>query len=609
MEEVRGKPKILLLKAPPDPNQDADTRAAWARLSKALKTFADLEVREFPDLAPETLNSLTAPFDFTFLDTALAPWPELQGRRHSRLALVQAASFSWNNLSTRTERMEAAATHPFLLLEDISAGDLLRLLHLFLIPKRLAGVTPMMEKGSLILGEKVMEPNSVGQLLDRVSTFCGKLEGFTLQQRLPDLRQVLSALLLEGLSYAAEKSSLYPYVDFQLSVSPQKLAVNLRFPLGALPLDSLVHGALSGSELFWHQVWQLSDATLLTHHEPQGELEVMLLLCRTDRNTHGRFRPLLQKVATGTYRKEDLLDPPHNYRFMLISEIQAQENTEMQVFSQENPEAGIEGMDMSEVPEAVTSRMHQLTEQTRVLTGHLARKNEQLEESLQKNQQLTRELNSRRGELIRAAQAKEALAESSERQIHELKASLARAKEAAGNESQARSNQNGPAMAEMLAKMESTLRAAENEKNHLRDNATHEQRRAVLLEQKYTNLYKELAGKDRELNDLRNTAAKLRKEQGHDRTAKAAASDEAKENYLPKLKELEERESFFKQEVKKLSFKVEAHEKNIRAVQNDAAEKQRLIDQKLKEAKTKEVELLKRIEELTNSLKKASKAA
>ncbi|MGZ3706845.1 MAG: hypothetical protein ACXVA8_12525, partial [Bdellovibrionota bacterium] len=441
-------------------------------------------------------------------------------------------------------------------------------------------------------------------------TFCGKLEGFTLGARLPDLRQVLSALLLEALHFAAEKSALYPYVDFQLSVSQQKLAVNLRFPLGAAPMGTLIRGALTGSELFWQQVWQCSDATVFTHHENQGELEVMILFCRPGRNTHGSFRTLLHKTFSGASRREDLLDPPQNYRFMLVSEIQAQENTEMQVFSQENPEEGFEGMDLNGVPEAVTSRVRQLADQTRVLTDHLARKNEQLEESLLKNQQLTRELNSRRAELIRSAQAKEALADANERRIHELEASLAKAKENASHESPSRGGQNGGAMTEMLAKMESTLRAAENEKNHLRDNATHEQRRATLLEQKYTNLYKELANKDRELNDLRNTVSRLRKDQNHDRSAKtASASEEAKDNLLPKLKELEERESFFKQEVKKLSFKVEAHEKNIRAVQNDAAEKQRLIDQKLKEAKTKEVELLKRIEELTNSLKKASKAA
>jgi hypothetical protein len=61
--------------------------------------------------------------------------------------------------------------------------------------------------------------------------------------------------------------------------------------------------------------------------------------------------------------------------------------------------------------------------------------------------------------------------------------------------------------------------------------------------------------------------------------------------------------------VKKLSFKVESQEKNLRVIQNDATEKQRMLDQKLRAAKNKEVELLKRIEELTTSLKKASKVA
>lgn len=602
MEEAREKPKILLLRRGGHAAPDTSEAGHWARLSKALRTFTDLDERilESPS---EALSELTAGFDFTFLDTDLASWPLLGAAPISRLCLVRPTAFPWNDWRAREERLDALTAHPFLTLEGFSASDLLRLVHLFLVPKRLAGVTPLMEKGTLILGEKIMERNSVGLLLDRVSTFADKLDDFTLGDRLPDLRQVLSAVLLEALDCASRKSAVYPFVDFQLAVAPRKLAVNLRFPLGGTPLHELTRGALSGTNLFWQQIWQCSDATLLTHHLSEEELEVSLLLFRPERNVRGDLRPLLHKVSTHPARAEDLLDPPNNFRFLLISELQSQENADVQLFTHENPLNGIEGLEAG-LPEAVVSRLRQLTDQCKVLNEHVQRKDRQLQEQMQKYQETTRESNSRRGELVRAEQSREVLSENSERRIRDLEAQLAQLKETAAENAPARSSAS---LQEVVAKMEVTLRATENEKTHLRDSIAHEQRRVASLEQKYSQLYKDLAAKDREAHEMRNTINKFRREHAERPTQKIA--DDKKENLLPKLKELEERDVFLKQEVKKLTYKVETQEKNLRAVQNDATEKQRMLDQKLRDAKTKEVELLKRIEELTSSLKKAVKAA
>jgi hypothetical protein len=519
MEEAREKPKILLLRGPMAADANAPDAAHWSRLVKALRTFTELEERE-ASIAPSDLVEQAAHYDFIFLDDELADWPSLGASPISRLALVRARSFPWAELRVREERLDALAAHPLLLLEGFSGGDLLRLVHLFLIPKRLAGVTPLMEKGSLILGEKVMEKNAIGQLLDRVCTFCEKLDDFGLSERLPDLRQVLSAVLLEGLGCAGRKSAVYPFVDFQLAIAPKKLAVNLRFPLGGTLLSSIARASLNGGNLFWQQIWQCSDATLLTHHLAQDELEVTLLLCRPERNTSGTFRAFLHKTTTHASRAVDLLDPPHNFRFLLVSEIQSQENTNVQLFTQQDPLSGIEGLEAQGIPEAVTSRLRQLAEQCRVLSDHTLRKDEQIQDYLQKNQAITREANIRRSELLRSEQARETITENSERRIRELEANITQLKDAAAaGTPQAR---NASSLQDMVAKMESSLRAAENDKTHLRDSLAHEQRRATSLELKYSQLYKDLAARERDLHEMRALMAKFRREQT-DRPAKATS--------------------------------------------------------------------------------------
>jgi len=599
MEEAREKPKILLLKSSLTDDPTGASAEAWARLSKALKTFTDLEEREL-DAAPTPLSGV-GKFDHVFLDAALAPWKELRENAVPQLCLVQPSTFAWAEPAARAARLEVLASHPLLVFGDFSATDLVRVLHLYLMPKRLAGVTPLMSKGTTILGEKVMEPNAVGMLLDRVSTFLEKVDDFRLRARVPDFRQVLSALLIEGLRHAREKGVTYPFVDFQLAAAPEKLALNLRFPRGNLSLGKLRRDVLAGTSLFWHQIWLCSDYLLVTHHLAQDEFEVMALLCRPERNEVVNFRSFLTKEASGRQRRDDLLSAPGGFRFALISEITAKDIGDVELFDRDE---NFDETQLAELPEAIVQKIRQLNEVARVKTDHLRRKDQQVQELTVKNRQLTQDLNERRKEIIKLTQTREMNDETAEKKIRELELAVSRAPAESAptprEKAAATSNQ------ELVTRLEGMLRAAENEKSQLKEGTANEQRRASMLEQKYAQLYKDLAAREREITELRAAIGKFRKEA--EKPSRLPAAEE-KKDAIAKMRELEERDSTQRQDIKRLAYKIESQEKQLKVQQNEIAEKQKLFDQKLKAAKAKEVELLRRIEELSANLKKAGKAA
>ncbi len=600
---MRKKPKILLLKAAPEKSALGHASPSWDRLSKALVTFTELETREAPLLSAEDLASQSAEFDLTFLDTSLANWTELK-KNPSPICLVQVESFSWVESQVRAERLPVLTHIPLLLLEEFSPSDLLRILHLYLMPKRLAGVLPIMEKGSVIIADKLMETGGVGQLLDRVSHFIEKLEGFTLQSRVPDLRQILSALLLEGIYQAREKGVNFPFVDFQASANKQRLAVNLRFPLGNKSMESLLRETLSGESLFWNQIWQCSDFLMLTNHTSQSELEVMVLICQPHRSQGGRFRSFLYKSSSENKTSENLLAPPNAYRFQLASELSAVTESDMAGVT-----SAASGKDsLNDISDQIGSKIRHQMEQNRMLSEHLSRKDQQIQDLTRKSQQLNQELHTRRAELLKAEQSRRTQLETAERRIQELEHKI---KELQPSPAEIKQEKEGPTISSLQdanLRMETQIRSAETDRKQLKENIDNERKRAALLEQKYAQVHKDIVAKDREILELKANFAKLRKDS--EKAVRNASGDDKKDSSPGRLKELEDREAVTKQEMKRVSFKLESMEKTHRAQQAELTDKVKLYEQKLKQAKAREVDLLRKIDELASTLKKAvNKAA
>lgn len=602
MNQGQDKPKTLLIFKRADESTAPERAEAWARLGKALKTFTDfsiLEISETDSIDP--LKYLEGQ-DHLFLDSSLADWKSLAAKTVKSLTLVALEPLAWSDPEIRSRCLEVFVRHSGLVLEGLSASDLVRVLHLFLLPKRMAGVAPVMEKGSLIVGEKVMDGRNVGSLLDRLAAFFEGVDGLELKARIPDLRQVLSALVLEGLRLAGATNVLYPYVDFQASASKKKLGVNIRVPRGSLRLEQLLRDALSGADLFWHQIWQCSDVTVITEHHQHDELEVMLVFTRPTRGSRPSFGTMLFKSLEKSAARENLLEAPETYHFRQLAEIRPRESESLFIAHGDKTEE----IDLASLPENVARHLSELEEKCGTFSENLLRKDSQLQEAIRKSQTLTAELNQKRGESLRLLKTLETQSEASERKIRDLEEKIVHLKSMAMEDASAKATHIAPSTHEAMARLEALLRAAESEKSALRENVAHEQKRVSLYEQKYSALYKESTTKDREINELRSTFAKLRKEQVKHN------SPSQPETVIPspdKVKETETRDLAQKQEIRKLSFKLDNQEKYAKAQQAEASEKLQMLEQKLKEAKAKELELHKKVDELSAALKRIQKAA
>jgi len=134
--------------------------------------------------------------------------------------------------------------------------------------------------------------------------------------------------------------------------------------------------------------------------------------------------------------------------------------------------------------------------------------------------------------------------------------------------------ETGPKGPDSTARLETMLRMAENEKAGMRDAIAYEQKRVAAVEQRYSALFRDIALKEREINDLKTALTKFKKGTP---TGKPEPTTAPSAELALLVKQADQRESYYKQE--------------------------------LQAAKEKQAELLKRISELVSSLKKSGKAA
>jgi len=603
MDQAKELHNVLLIQ---QTNKETENEG-WARLAKAFKGLAatETQTRELP-ISFKELSTLCQTYSQVFLDLSFAENLSIDSQLPN-LTLIGKSSFPWNEPESRRKLLPILARHSCLLLDQIPTTDLIRIMHLYLNPKRLAGVTPLLEKGAVIVGEKVQSLDQTGTLLDKLTTYLERVEGFELKERLMDLRQVLSGVLTKSFKHASEATNLYPTVDFQVGASKSKIVVNIRFPRGSLSIYDISLQSIDGRDLFWQQLWQCSDLLMATHHLQYDEIELMLLLNQASRPNLQSFRSFLSKTSERSLKKDNLLIAPASFDFQILSDIRLKDQEKVTATLEKNSDQ----IDLGSLPEEVVKKIEILSEQSAFLKEQNDRQGSLLREAQIKFAQVAKELSQKRGEVVRISKATELQQEAFRSKIAELEKQLETTKNAKVNQATTVDAASANNLNEAISKLETSLRAAENEKNQFAERASNEQKKVSAYEQKYSALYKELSIKDKEIIDLKATVLKIKKESTANATSAAAtgAKDAASEANTAKIKEFEAREGVLKQELRKVMFKLENQEKNVKFIQTEAGEKTKLLEQKLQGAKTKEVELLKKIDELSAALKKASKAA
>lgn len=608
MDQAKPGRTIVLWRKP----IPAEHASAWARLSKAAQSLATLEeIETETPVEMSALQEALAEGKLVFLDIGLADTQGLAEQPLANLILLRKDTFHWNTPNARNALLPVLLQYPCLILEGLSATDMLRVLHLFLAPKTHMGVTPLMEKGSFIIGEKVQSLDSVGLLLDRFSAYFSQLDGFELKGRIGDFRFLVTALLSEAYERAVQAQVPYPTVEFQASARGKKLAVHFRFPLGHADPNQLSHAILNGTDLRWHLLWQSCDLLAVTHHKQHGEIEVHAMIVSESRELGTNFRSFLFRTLEQSGKAESFSSVPKDYNFSLFSEIKTAKSSSLEPSLELSADEVESGLDLDALPSDVAQKIQKLETERNVLKEFAEKKESQAREAAAKLAETAQELNARRAEVAKLMKAQEISKLAFQRKLSEFEKKLHATQSQAQAQNSQKMNEASSAAGfqETIGKLEASLRFSEQEKNQLQEKVQQEQKRLSMYEQKYSVLFKDIAAKDKEIQDLKASLLKMRKEHGiEDKGAGGAAAAQGSE-LAAKLKEYEQREAALKQELRKVQFKLESQEKNLKAQQNEAAEKAKLMEQKLQSAKTKEIELLNKIEELSAALKKASKAA
>lgn len=452
--------------------------------------------------------------------------------------------------------------------------DLIRILYQHFHKKKTSGVYSLMEKGSLILGEKIQNQALIGTILDQLADHLSKVSP-AIYARMYDIRQLVTAMVAEAFKHSEIQP--YPTVDFQFSTTTTKATFAIRFPKGKIEKDFLRSNIVSGESLPWFLAWRAADY-LLIHHLANTEIEVKGLLFANQEKT-SNSASLLIHSSNETSSGKNFLIAPTQYSFALINEIKTAKLPKKEgPLNQESATA------------------EEKEEKIKVLGAKLKSAHQEI---FHKKNEILKTINDYEAEIETWKKNHAELSKKLEFFTNKVK------------DQQEQINKKTSTSANITSL---NTKSSDKERDALAEKLQIAEKRFTLIEQKYFSLQKELQEKDSTITKIKGELLKATtklstKEQASETASAANNTPNANKELQTKMREFESKEATYKQEIKKLTFKLEAGEKNVKAVRDEFADKAKIMSEKLEAAKLKEVELLKKIEELGGLLKKASKAA
>lgn len=607
MAEQSSKAKVVVCK------QDGDTE--YQRLVKALSAFADVQEFSFADASAFSLGAFlaqTGDTQATFIDRELianAPDTKPPG-----VTLFSKSALPLKQLLTQENNVVTCI--PCISIQNIPLPDLMRICLSFVMKKFIPGVINLVDKGSLIAAEKIDSMGSVGKTIDDIVQFIEE-ERPTLSHRCLDLHHMIMGLTGEALLHSREAKKEYASVDIQISVTNDKAVFTLRFPMGELNFEQLPKLILSTNNLPWFHAWQGADILSLTEFTQFKELEVKaILFSSTRRSETPSYQSLLFQSTDMPLKSNNLLSSPKNYTFSLISDLQknksarkrAQDDSEDQIQDNEAPKEVL-------IDPTTKLKIVQLESSVKALQSQLEQKDAQVKLGLASVTEAKASLSQKRNELMKQLKEKDNNVITLQKQIDEFERKLASADRKIAELSQ------GNATATQRTTAATSLKTVELEKQQLTESLEIEKKKTSMVEAKFQQLKLDLTNKDKEIIELKQSVEKHKKDvhkvasaaaetQANAKKEAAVAKNQGQEKELQaKIRELVGKEDAYKLEIKKLTFKLENAEKASKGAHGESADKIKLLEKKLEEAKSKEIELTKKVDELSQAAKKQAKAA
>lgn len=567
---------------------------------------------------------------FSLLEKALASMAELRicADLPSDLSGIQHVFFfhtspgNWTNsiratLALSPEENFPAATNSvsLLRLNQPNLKELVRLLHSHLYPERSIGVAYLTEKGSLILGEKIQSLASLGRLLDQLLTH---LQEHTpsLAPRAHDLQQLIIASVSNAFASEQAFGQEYPTVDFQVSLAPDKAVFSTRFRQTKASANLIARSARERSSRAWFLAWQCADALAITSVAAASEVEIKAVLFAQAASEALRENTLLT-AEVKQLAPANLLAAPKNYSFGLIGDLTLHrfQRTHNATITR------IEQKEESGPDEATRLKIDKLMQEKNSLNELVKLKEDQFRTAAANLSKARAELSAGKNNILKLLKEHENTNELKKKKISELElkvALLGKKLESSASAGQGEKTDNTQAN-DISKQYEQRIRALESERQKQLEANNLSNRKLTLLEQKISASQRELQTKEKEIADLKALLMKVKtlqpKTEAAEQTpAKEKEREERREEpqlkaLAMRIRDMEAKEINYKQEIKKLQFQIENNKKSAEASSGETGGKLKLIEKKLEEAKAKERELLKKIDDLSQALKKVNRAA
>lgn len=587
------KPKILLLHRGDD--------ESLARLQKALSAFSELLVPDCSIVTASTHLQNTSDLSAIFCCSKLATAEpaELLGVN------IPVFLFSTEDISLEQLRSDTSTPLvqlPCILIKNIPTIEIMRVCYNLVLPRSGGGITHFFEKGATVLVEKIQSLNTIGEILDKASVYIWQ-ERKQLVSRLVEIRQVVTSLVYEAYAQSTKANFPYPTVDIQLVANPEKFAFTLRFPANGATATALKQSILSAKNFTWYMAWQASDLFMINEYSGANEIEVKVLLYAGRTYNEPSYRSIAVRNFSERGVATSLLAPLKNYEFKTIAELGKDTlavTSEISALSTD---------ELSALPPAARARINQLEANIKQLNTQIERRVKQTQKGSELLSEVRGKIAKQKGEMVIAAREHQKEKTKLERSVSALEEKIEEYKNDTSLQEAAKSIKN---MEDISKKLE----ALESEKNELKSKLEMEKLKLEESEEKIKRHATTIDVKNKEVAEYRTMLAEKKQDiltlkgqiSALERAVQKAESD-SKAGQKMNSRGAESKDASSKQELKALKFKLEHAEKTHLAKVNDANEKVKMLEKKLDAAKQKELELIRKIQQLTADARKLGKDA
>lgn len=552
------------------------------RLSNSDLVLVDIRLRAIVN----KVSSIKSKINFLFFSTTPVTHQHLEGNQELR---------------------ELVASYKFMDLSVVQGSNIARILQIILNPGKTPGLLGSVSKNSEVVVEKLQEATDICWTLDTI-IFYWKTKFEIDPLSIMNFRSSAITLLQEGLYRCEQMNANNPTVCFQCFASKKVLFFSVKFSSAGIAAEAIQDQAIQNPRSNWAILVSKCDSLIITKQKEADEIEIKILINVQEGMDPEKISSIFSCENNSADNSSKYLYPPEIIKPIRLEQILL----------------GLPRNHLRALSSLFKSSANATKEEKDSVYGRLAIKQtgllNQMNERILQEQSRFEEKNQRNMKLLH--QAKIELQETKKSQL-QYKNKLKNLERENKNLADSNSSTDDVDYKKKLHESKNKLKIAQAEKNKAEEKLKNIETKVDILEKKITALIEEKNQKEKELNDTKPLLLKLGKElQSAQQTIKAqqasatvpvnAGADNSKIKILSeKLIETQKKEQEAQLALKKTTLKLEQVENSLKQMKTQEGGKEKQLERQLEAFKLKEKDLLKKISELQDALKKmkAGKAA